>query len=148
MEELKIADIERLAKLVGPNGLAALEVTCGDTHIALHAHTASVAAPAAAQMPVQTPVAAPVQVQEQTPAEVAGTIVTAPLVGTYYSAASPESEPFVQIGQHVKKGDVLMLIESMKLMNEVLCETDGVVAEIYVQNGCPVEYGQKLLRIC
>ena len=71
----------------------------------------------------------------------------APLVGTYYAAPSPESEPFVTVGKRVKKGDVLMIIESMKLMNEVLCEQDGIVAEILVQNGDAVEFDQPILRI-
>ena len=69
------------------------------------------------------------------------------MVGTYYAAPSPESEPFVTVGKRVKKGDVLMIIESMKLMNEVLCEQDGIVAEILVQNGDAVEFDQPILRI-
>lgn len=71
----------------------------------------------------------------------------APLVGTYYAAPSPDQKPFVQVGDTVKKGDVILIIESMKLMNEVQSDFDGVVKEILVQNGDGVEYDQPLMII-
>jgi len=73
--------------------------------------------------------------------------VKAPLVGTYYAAPSPDQKPFVQVGDTVKKGDVILIIESMKLMNEVQSDFDGVVKEILVQNGDGVEYDQPLMII-
>ena len=83
-----------------------------------------------------------------------GSLVTSPLVGTFYSSASPEAEapsqdlpPYVQVGDKVKKGQVLAIVEAMKLMNEIESDFDGEIAEIYVENGQPVEYGQKLFRI-
>ncbi len=76
-----------------------------------------------------------------------GNIVKAPLVGTFYSSASPDDEPYVKVGDTVKKGDVLMIIESMKLMNEVTSDFDGVVDEILVSNGEAVEYDQPIMRI-
>jgi len=74
-------------------------------------------------------------------------VVKAPLVGTYYAAPSPDQKPFVQVGDTVKKGDVILIIESMKLMNEVQSDFDGVVKEILVQNGDGVEYDQPLMII-
>ena len=79
--------------------------------------------------------------------EVKGFEVKAPIIGTFYEAPAPDKEPFVKVGQRVKKGDVLMIIESMKLMNEIQSEFDGVVKEILVKNGDAVEYDQILMII-
>ncbi len=73
--------------------------------------------------------------------------VTAPIVGTFYRAPSPDAEPFVEVGSKVKKGQVLCIIEAMKLMNEIESEVDGVVVRILVENGQPVEYGEPLFLI-
>lgn len=76
-----------------------------------------------------------------------GNIVASPLVGTFYNASSPEAEPFVKAGDQVKKGQILGIIEAMKLMNEIECEYDGVVEAVLVGNEDVVEYGQPLFRI-
>jgi acetyl-CoA carboxylase biotin carboxyl carrier protein len=89
-------------------------------------------APPAAPAPAPTPV---------------GTPVVAPIVGTFYAAPSPDAGPFVSVGDRVKVGQVLCIIEAMKLMNEIEAEVAGVVAEILVRNEDPVEYGQTLMRI-
>lgn len=91
------------------------------------------AAPAA---PAETPAA---------PKAPAGKAIKAPLVGTFYAAPSPDQPPFVQVGDTVKKGDVVLIIESMKLMNEVTSDVEGVVQEILVKNGDAVEYDQPLM---
>ncbi len=70
-----------------------------------------------------------------------------PLVGTFYAAPSEDAQPFVKVGDQVKKGQVLAIVEAMKLMNEIESEFDGEIAEIYVANGEAVEYGQSLFRI-
>ena len=77
--------------------------------------------------------------------EIAGTPVKAPLVGTFYCAPSPEEKPFVSVGQSVKKGDVIGIIEAMKLMNEITAPEDGVVKSIFAENGNMVEYGEVLM---
>ena len=79
--------------------------------------------------------------------ELTGKIVKSPIVGTFYEASGPDKAPFVQVGDTVKKGDVLFIIESMKLMNEVASEFDGRVAEFLVENGSPVEFGQPVMRL-
>ena len=77
----------------------------------------------------------------------AGTFVSSPFVGTFYRAPSPEAPSFVEVGQAVRKGQVVCIVEAMKLMNEIECESDGRVEEILVKNGEHVEYGQHLIRI-
>ena len=76
-----------------------------------------------------------------------GGVITAPLVGTFYSAASPESEPYVKVGDMVTKGMVVCIIEAMKILNEIESEADGEIAEVLANNGSPVEYGQPLFRL-
>jgi acetyl-CoA carboxylase biotin carboxyl carrier protein len=80
-------------------------------------------------------------------AEADGTFVTSPFVGTFYRAASPETPPFVDSGQSVRKGQVVCIVEAMKLMNEIEAEAEGRVEEILVKNGEHVEYGQRLIRL-
>lgn len=81
------------------------------------------------------------------PAPELGTEIRAPIVGTYYSAASPESDEFVTVGSKVKPGDILCIIEAMKLMNEIECEVSGVIKEILVDNANPVEFDQPLFIV-
>ena len=91
-----------------------------------------------------------VQKQESIPKEIKkaeGNVVKSPLVGTFYSASSPDSAPFVKVGDTVKKGQVLGIVEAMKLMNEIESEFDGVVKEIQIENEQVVEYGQPLFVI-
>lgn len=101
-----------------------------------------VAAPTpVASQPVATPAA-----EASTPA-VQGKNLTSPMVGTFYRAPAPGAKPFVEVGDTVKKGQVVCIIEAMKLLNEVEAEEDGVIKEICVENGQPVEYGQSLFII-
>lgn len=83
----------------------------------------------------------------EVPAEENTQVIKSPIVGTFYSSPSPDKEPFAVVGKKVKKGDVLCIIEAMKLMNEIESEFDGEITEILVENGSMVEYGQPLLRI-
>lgn len=104
-------------------------------------------APATVAAPVQAPAAAQTSESADAAEEMTGNIVKSPLVGTFYSASSPDAAPYVQVGDTVKKGQVLGIVEAMKLMNEIESDFDGKVAEIYVENGQAVEYGQPLFRI-
>lgn len=79
--------------------------------------------------------------------EAGGNIVKAPLVGTFYAAPGEQEAPFVQVGSKVEKGQILAIVEAMKLMNEIESEFSGEIAEVYVKNGEPVEYGQPLFRV-
>lgn len=97
------------------------------------------AAPAAVDVPLQA-----VPAKEEVPC---GNVMKSPIVGTYYAKPAPDKEPFVSVGMKVKKGDVLFIIESMKLMNEVTSEFDGEVVEILAEDGQGVEYGQPVMVI-
>jgi acetyl-CoA carboxylase biotin carboxyl carrier protein len=103
--------------------------------------------PAAAPVLHAAPAApAPAAPRAEKP-EKPGALVTSPFVGTFYRAPSPESPPYVEVGAKVKKGQVLCIVEAMKLMNEIEAEVEGTVAEILVANATPVEFGQPLFRI-
>jgi acetyl-CoA carboxylase biotin carboxyl carrier protein len=92
------------------------------------------------------PAASPAVEKAEGPAE-SGVLLTSPFVGTFYRAPAPEAPPFVEVGQNVRKGQVVCIVEAMKLMNEIESEFDGKILEILVKNAEHVEYGQSLFRI-
>jgi acetyl-CoA carboxylase biotin carboxyl carrier protein len=104
-------------------------------------------APARASAPAPAPAAAPPAPAAAKVAEKPGHLMTSPFVGTFYRTPAPDQPPFVEVGSVVKKGQVLCIVEAMKLMNEIEAEMAGRVAEILVENGQPVEFGQALFRI-
>ena len=110
-------------------------------------HAVAHAAPVAAPLPPAPALAAAPAKADAKAADKPGVLVNSPFVGTFYRAPSPDSPPFVEVGQKVKKGQALCIVEAMKLMNEIESETDGTVAEILVQNATPVEFGEPLFRI-
>ena len=113
---------------------------------AVAAPAVQTAAPAAAS--AAAPGSAPAQaVSEETATEPSGKIVKSPLVGTFYAAPAEDADPYVSVGDTVKKGQVMAIVEAMKLMNEIESDFDGTVEEIYVENGQAVEYGQPLFRL-
>jgi acetyl-CoA carboxylase biotin carboxyl carrier protein len=101
---------------------------------------------------MEVPLHKPAAFHEKTTAEVEEeaqrlVTITSPIVGTFYRASSPETNPFVELGSKVSKGQVLCIVEAMKLMNEIECDVDGIVVKILVENGQPVEYGEPLFLI-
>jgi acetyl-CoA carboxylase biotin carboxyl carrier protein len=106
-----------------------------------------VVAQVAAPVPAAAPAAAPAPKAAEKAPEKPGHMVTSPFVGTFYRAPSPDSPPFADVGTVVKKGQVLCIVEAMKLMNEIESEVEGKIVEIYVLNATPVEFGEKLFRI-
>lgn len=140
---MDVKSIENLARLMKENGLTALELS--QEGVSLKLERKSESAPAPAQGASPSPfVTAPV---EPEPAPKKGSLVLSPTVGVFYAAPSPESQPFVEVGARVHKGDTLCIIEAMKLMNEIPSEVDGTVVEVCVGNGQVVEYNQPLFRI-
>ena len=145
--------IEALAEIVKKNDLGKIKISTEDIDIVIEGKRCPPPMPAAAPIPVMAGVpasaaAAPASESAVKPAEpVSGNIVTSPIVGTFYAAPSPEKPPFVKVGDNVNAGDVVCIIESMKLMNEINSDFTGRVAEIYAKDGEPVEFGQKLMRI-
>lgn len=144
--------IEKLAKIISEQNLTELCLEEGESAIILRKEkelvsTTVSAAPVAVSAPVvapQTASAAPVA--DALPAK-KGTPVTSPMVGTFYEASSPGSPAFVSVGQTVSSGQVVCIIEAMKLMNEIESEVSGKVTEICVKNGEPVEFGQVLMYV-
>jgi acetyl-CoA carboxylase biotin carboxyl carrier protein len=114
--------------------------------VATHAVAQAVPAPPPLVHAAPPPAAAPAAAKPDKP-EKPGTQVTSPFVGTFYRASAPDAQPYVEVGTRVKKGQVLCIVEAMKLMNEIESEVEGVVAEILVANATPVEFGQTLFRI-
>lgn len=140
--------IETLMKKMSGNSITKLEYSCEEFELKLETASAKTVCVQQTAPAVSAPIAsAPVVAEAQAAVAVKGNIVKSPIVGTYYNSPAPDKAPFVTVGQTVKKGDVLMIIESMKLMNEIQSEFDGVVAEIMVANGTAVEFEQPLMRI-
>lgn len=148
---MDVKKIESLAKLMKETGLTGLELVEDGQQLRLERQVEVVAAPVAAAVPaapVPATGAEALGVTHEEPAPVKeGTLVLAPTVGVFYSAPGPDARPFVEVGDQVKKGDTLCIIEAMKLMNEIPAELDGTVAEICVGNGQVVEFNQPLFRI-
>lgn len=139
--------IEKLAKIITDTSLTEISIEDGDQAITLRKDLPPVSAVAAAPV-VSAPVAASASATPQAPAEAhKGNAITSPMVGTFYSAPSPDAEPFVKVGQDINKGTKVCIIEAMKLMNEIESEYDGEIAEICVNNEDVVEYGKPLFKI-
>lgn len=133
-------DIRKYAVLMQELGLTGLEVTENDRVVRLERTPAAVAVPQMPEM-VQVP-AAPAA-----PAAEPGVDVCSPMVGVFYAAPAENAEPFVKVGDRVKKGQTLCIVEAMKLMNEIMAEQDGEILEICVENGQVVDYGCRLFRM-
>ncbi len=150
---MDLRKLKTLIDLVSESGIAEIEVTEGEDKVRIvnkyasapmHA-AAPLAMPAAPTAPVA--VAAPAAATVEPPAAPSGHVVKSPMVGTFYRSPNPESKPFVEIGQTVKAGDTLCIIEAMKLLNEIEADVAGTVREILVDNGQAVEYGQPLFIV-
>ncbi|HVJ24870.1 MAG TPA: acetyl-CoA carboxylase biotin carboxyl carrier protein [Burkholderiales bacterium] len=147
---MDLRKLKKLIDLVQESGIAELEITEGEEKVKIvkggvvvtHAAPAPMAAlPPPSAPAAGGPTAAPAA-EPEPGAE--GHVVKAPMVGTFYRSASPDAKPFVEVGQAVKEGDTICIIEAMKLMNEIEADASGVVKAILVENGQPVEYGQAL----
>ena len=158
---MDLRKLKKLIDLVEESGIAELEITEGEEKVKIvkggsgkegavvsplppagsppTAQPAPVSAPALAQAPASTPGEAPTSLE--------GHIVKSPMVGTFYRSGSPGAKPFVEVGDTVKAGQPICIIEAMKLMNEIEADKDGVIKAIMVENGQPVEYGESLMMI-
>lgn len=155
---MDVKDVKKLIDAAKAADLAELIYETGEVKVTIRrGETAPVALPAAPHMAAPTVSAPPVPVATAVPEpqhEAAADAppshlveVSAPIVGTFYAAPAPDAPSYVKVGDHVKAGTVLCIIEAMKLMNEIEAETSGTVTEILVRNEEPVEYGQALFRI-
>ena len=149
---MDIRKVKKLIELLDESGIAEIEITEGEEAVRISRYGPQFAAPMAAAMPAMAAAAAAPAAAAATPismaeAEEDGHVVMAPMVGTFYTASSPGSPPFVQVGDRVEVGDTLCIVEAMKMMNQIEAEVSGTIKSIRVQNGEPVEYGQILFVI-
>ena len=144
---MNIRQIRELAQIVRENGLSALEVSENESRIRIECDQKEVVVQEMAAAPASPQTAVPEEKQTNVDFNRAREIKS-PMVGVFYAASAPEASPFVEIGSRVKKGDVVCIIEAMKLMNEITAEFDGEVVDICVHNGDVVEYGQPLFKLC
>ena len=148
---MDIRKIKKLIELVEESGISELEITEGEESVRIQlggvapVQQVVAAAPAPVAAPVAAPAAAPAA--EAAPAAVSGHAVKSPMVGTFYRASSPTAGSFVEVGQSVNVGDVLCIVEAMKMMNQIKADKAGVVKEILVENQDPVEFDQPLFII-
>jgi acetyl-CoA carboxylase biotin carboxyl carrier protein len=145
-QPIDLDKLREVAEIATEFDLAEVELdACGGLHV--------VRRPAGAPVPVADPLPPPPPVQLVVPSDKAakpaevGALLTSPFVGTFYRAPAPEAPPFVDVGQTVRKGQVVCIVEAMKLMNEIESDFDGKILEILVKNAEHVEYGQPLFRI-
>lgn len=145
---MDVRKIKKLIELLEDSQISEIEIHEGEEAVRI-SRTGTTKPSAGVQAdPVSPPIAqAGPAGREGGPTEEQGYTVRAPMVGTFYSASSPDSSPFVQIGQHVKRGEVLCIIEAMKVMNQIEAPVTGIVLHVLVANGDPVEYGQALFEI-
>ena len=141
---MDLRKLKKLIDLVQESGISELEVTEGEEKVKI-VKSGGAAIAYATPAPAPTPALAPVPA---VPAgEIPGHVVKSPMVGTFYRSPSPGAKHFVEVGDTVKSGDTICIIEAMKLLNEIECDKDGVVKSILAENGQPVEYGEPLVVI-
>lgn len=149
---MDLRKLKTLIDLVQQSGIAELEITEGEERVRISRGTAGPqpAGPvqaytlAPAPVPAAAGVPAAPAAEPETPAAPEGHVIRSPMVGTFYRSSAPGAKAFVEIGQAVKSGDTLCIIEAMKLLNEIEADQDGVVKAVLVDNGQPVEYGEPL----
>ncbi|WP_296249365.1 acetyl-CoA carboxylase biotin carboxyl carrier protein [Pseudomonas sp. UBA4194] len=149
---MDIRKVKKLIELLEESGIDELEIKEGEESVRISRHSKTPAqqyyAPAPMAAPAPAPVAAaPAAAEAPAAPKLNGTVARSPMVGTFYRKASPASPAFVEVGQTVKKGDTLCIVEAMKMMNHIEAETSGVIESILVEDGQPVEYDQPLFTI-
>jgi len=154
---LDIRKVKKLIELLEESGIAEIEIKEGEEAVrisrmptggyASHMQPVMMQAPAAAAAPVAAPAAAAIAVPAAPARRANEHVVAAPMVGTFYASASPGAKPFVEIGTEVKEGQVLCIIEAMKMMNQIESDKAGKITAIMATNGDPVEFGQPLFVI-
>lgn len=150
---MDIRKVKKLIELLESSDIDELEIREGEESVRLSRHDRSGGQPMIVH---QSPMAAPAMAAAAAPASAPaadeapsfdGHVVTAPMVGTFYMAPSPGAKPFIEVGKRVQSGDTLCIIEAMKILNQIEADVDGVVTDVLVENGQPVEFGQPLFVI-
>ncbi|MDH4028364.1 MAG: acetyl-CoA carboxylase biotin carboxyl carrier protein [Nitrospirota bacterium] len=146
---MELDEIKKLVKIIQDTDITEFVVEREGVKLKIKREKVMQLREAAAPAVQHMAAAVPEIIREEAPSPAAPNYVTvtSPIVGIFYTASSPESPPFVSIGSSVRKGQVLCIVEAMKLMNEIECDTDGTIVKILVENGQPVEYGKPLFHI-
>ncbi|AZE46381.1 Biotin carboxyl carrier protein of acetyl-CoA carboxylase [Pseudomonas chlororaphis] len=155
---MDIRKVKKLIELLEESGIDELEIKEGEESVRISRHSKTPAQQYYAPAPMAAPAAAPAAAAAAPAAAAAapaapvapalnGSVARSPMVGTFYRKSSPTSPAFVEVGQSVKKGDTLCIVEAMKMMNHIEAETSGVIESILVEDGQPVEYDQPLFTI-
>ncbi len=139
--------LKTLIDLVQQSGISELEITEGEERVRISRGVPTVALQAGAPAQAVTPAPAAAAPPAGAEAEPEGHVIRSPMVGTFYRASAPGAKPFVEVGQEVKSGQTLCIIEAMKLLNEIEADRDGVVKAVLAENGQPVEYGEPLFTL-
>jgi acetyl-CoA carboxylase biotin carboxyl carrier protein len=155
---MDIRKIKKLIELLEESGIAEIEIKEGEEALRISRMPTGSAVthqmPHVASLPLAAPLQVPAKAAAPTPAEVAAAkakanehVITAPMVGTFYGAPSPGAKPFIEIGDEIKVGQVLCIIEAMKMMNQIEADKAGRITSIMARNGDPVEFGQPLFVV-
>ena len=153
---MDIRKVKKLIELLEESGISELEITEGEESVRISRHPSGTPAPMHYAMPPPAPVAAPAAASPPPAAETAASdsapvetrhVVRAPMVGTFYRSSSPGAKPFVDVGQTVRAGQTLCIIEAMKMLNQIEADRSGVIAEVLADNEEPVEFDQPLFII-
>ena len=148
---MDIRKIKKLIELLESSGMTEIEITEGEESVRISRQGTTYSAPPVQQaMPMPAAPAAPepgTAAESEAAKAQTGHAITAPMVGTFYRSPAPDASPFVEVGQSVKEGDVLCIIEAMKMMNQITADRGGTVKAIEVENGDPVEFGQTLILL-
>lgn len=137
--------VRQLIQVMREGGIGELKVQQGDLSISLSTRAAAAPAPEPVVHAAMLPAVPPAPAIEPTPDTTR--VITSPMIGTFYAAPGPGEPPFVQVGDPIEVGQTVAIIEAMKIMNEIVAEFAGIVEEILVKNGDPVEYGHPLMRV-
>ena len=146
---MDIRKVKKLMELLEESGMSEIEIKEGEESVKISRYGNS-PAPSHSFVQQQAPTSVPPVVAAPTIADEPSTVgqsLTSPMVGTYYSAPSPTAKPFITIGQHVKQGDTIGIVEAMKIMNQIEAEKSGIVLQILVKDGEAVEFGQPLIIV-
>ena len=148
---MDLRKLKKLIELVEESGISELEITEGEEKVRIN-RGAKTSQPQINQVTTHPEFHHPLPTSVESPStdsktKLEGKIINSPMVGTFYTSSKPGAEPFVKVGSKVKSGDVLCIIEAMKLLNEIQSDYDGEIVEVLVENAEPVEFGQPLFRI-
>jgi acetyl-CoA carboxylase biotin carboxyl carrier protein len=153
---MDIRKVKKLIEMLEESNISEIEIHEGEESVRISRHSTIEPSQTVVQVPANAELrpSSPELQSSESPVEdrgstgsITGNIITAPMVGIFYEAATPDRPPFVELGQSVSEGDVLCIIEAMKIMNQIECDVSGVISKILVENGEPVEYGQPLFVI-